>query len=145
MFSATFSAELGSLTEIQEFVRQGASGAEFSAEDLNRLDLVVEEIAVNVCRYAYTGEGMRPLRIDCEVERRGEIHVWVADCGIPFDPRAHPSPDLDAKLKNRPVGGLGIFLVAHFAQAISYERSDGWNRLSFQFSARRFSVNAGAK
>jgi serine/threonine-protein kinase RsbW len=140
MFSATFSAELRSLQEIREFLRKSVHAAQFSEDDLNLLDLVIEEIAVNVCRYAYSAvsptTGDRPLRIECGVQGPGDIAVCVADSGLPFDPRTKLTADPRADVKNRPAGGLGIFLAAHFARDILYQRSDGWNRLSFRFSAK---------
>ena len=138
--SATFSAELRSLKEIQKFLRESARAADFSALELDRLDLVMEEIAVNVCRHAYSDAQERPLRIDCAVEGKGEIMVRVADRGVPFDPRTAPVPNLNAELKDRPVGGLGLFVVSHLARVISYERSDGWNRLSVLFSSSQDST-----
>ena len=131
--TASFPAELTSLKKILEFLRACAKDARFSTNDLDRLDLVIEEIAVNVIRYAYSGGGIGPLQIDCAVLREGELLVRIADRGAPFDPLTKPDPDRQLVLQDRPVGGLGVFLVKQLVSAISYARSDGWNRLSLQF------------
>ena len=135
LVSATFTAELPSLRKIQEFLRKSARTAKFSAEDLNRLDLVIEEIAVNVCRYAYRDTDERPLKLDVEVSGQGEIQVCVADRGVPFSLDMAPVPNLNAALRDRPIGGLGVFLVNHLALDISYRRAGGWNFLGFRFAA----------
>jgi serine/threonine-protein kinase RsbW len=131
--NASFPAELPSLKKILEFLRGAAHDAGFSADDLDRLDLVIEEIAVNIFRYAYAETETGPVEVAGAVQGQGDLLVRISDQGVPFDPLARPEPDLHAALRDRPVGGLGVFLVTHLVTAISYERSDGWNKLSFRF------------
>ena len=45
------------------------------------------------------------------------------------DPLARPGPELDRPLEDRPVGGLGIFLVRQLMDEASYERRHDRNRL----------------
>ena len=49
----TLPAELASLGPFTEFVRAGARLAAIMESDAAKLDLIVEELVVNVARYAY--------------------------------------------------------------------------------------------
>ena len=39
------------------------------------------------------------------------IDFTVSDNGVPFDPTDAPEPYISADVSDRPVGGLGIYLV----------------------------------
>ena len=58
------------------------------------------------------------------------IDFRVIDSGIPFDPTLSPDPDLSADVKDRPIGGLGIYLVKRIMDQVTYARKDGQNILS---------------
>ena len=93
------------------------------------LNLALEEAVSNVMLYAYPAgsEG----RVDIEtVIRDDRIDFRVIDSGVPFDPTAASDPDLAVDLKDRPIGGLGIYLVKRIMDEVSYTRQDGKNILS---------------
>ena len=93
------------------------------------LNLALEEAVSNVMLYAYPDGS--PGRVDIDVAVRDDrIDFRVSDCGVPFDPTAAADPDLAADLKDRPIGGLGIFLVKRIMDQVSYARKDGKNILS---------------
>ena len=49
----TLPADVSSLQPFTDFVRQGARAAGMPESELGKLDLVVEEIVINIARYAY--------------------------------------------------------------------------------------------
>lgn len=128
-------ARLDSLTEFHKFVRDGARACGVSPENFDKLDLVMEEILTNIARYAYApGTG------DAEVRYwqadPATLRIEVADSGAPFDPLQSGPPDLTRGLAERPIGGLGVFLIRQLVDSIEYRREAGRNILSFQFSGR---------
>lgn len=133
--SLTVAASLESLGPVTEFVRTGAGEARLPELQIGQLELLIEEIFVNICRYSYPGETDGSVTVSYTVPKTGELTVEVEDQGIEFDPLAAPDPDLGLSLEKRPVGGLGILLLKTFAGSISYRREHGWNRLRFGISA----------
>ena len=97
----------------------------------DKLELVLEELLVNVARYAYPpGSG------DVEVAyaaEPGELTVEISDKGRAFNPLEARLPDLSADLVDRPIGGLGVLLVRSLVGSIAYRREDGRNTVSFRF------------
>jgi len=128
-------AVMESLRALTEFVHRGAQAAGFAEKDLGRLDLVMEEVATNVIRYAYPEGRAGSVEVGYAMEGPGKMWVQVIDTGRGFDPIAQNPPDLRLGLADRPIGGLGIFLVKQIARAISYDRVDDRNVLSFRFEA----------
>ena len=57
------------------------------------------------------------------------VRIELTDNGREFNPLEDtPAPDLDSDVEDRPVGGLGVHLVKSMADAIEYERVDGFNK-----------------
>ena len=121
-----------SMTAFREFVRRGAIATGIADNQLEVLDLVLEEILINIARYAY-----EPAKGSVEVayweEGHGKLRVEIGDSGRVFNPLEADPPDLSRGLADRPIGGLGVFLVRSMVDSIDYRREDDRNILSFTF------------
>ena len=132
MKSLTLPAAAESLAAFLEFVRKGAAEAGISGEErLGSLDLIVEELVINVARYAYApGSGEVEVRYEAG---EATLRVEIIDSGRVFNPLAADPPDLSQGLADRPIGGLGVFLVKNMAETVDYRRENGQNVLVFTF------------
>ena len=133
--SLTMAAKIACLSAVMEFVRKGALEARLPEARIGELDLLIEEAMMNVCRYAYPDGMPGSVTVTYSVPAPGELSVEVADQGVEFNPLATEPPDLNLKLEQRPIGGLGILLVKTLATSLTYRRELGWNRLTFGISA----------
>ena len=74
-------------------------------------------------------EGM-PLRVETQLEPKALILTFL-DQGAPFDPLAEERPDTTSlPTRERPMGGLGLYLVRSLVDEITYARRDGRNVLT---------------
>ena len=133
--SLTLTAIPESLGPITEFVRKGAREANMPELHVRQLELLIEEILVNIWRYAYPEGASGAVMVTYSVPRSGEMDLEVGDQGVEFNPLTAIPPDLTLALSQMPVGGLGIHLLRSFATSLNYRRQQGWNRLSFGISA----------
>ncbi len=114
------------LDELEEAL--GARGA--GGETIYMTRLALEELGTNACKADLSGEGTIRVRVFLGADARIEIH----DDGAAFDPLVDaPSPDLDAPLADRRVGGVGLHLLRSLAVEFDYRRRDGWNCTSLTF------------
>ena len=127
-------AEISSLPRFTDFVRCAAKAAAFGERALGQLELVLEEILVNVIHYAYPEGKPGAIEVRYVVEGGNTMFVQVIDAGQAFDPLAKNPPDLRLSLAERPVGGLGIYLVKQFAHMVEYRRIGNRNILSFRLA-----------
>jgi serine/threonine-protein kinase RsbW len=94
---------------------------------LMQLELAVEEAVVNICLYAYeVPPGELLVRIEPAESR---FVVELIDEGVPFDPLAVQEPDMRIDAAERPIGGLGIFLVRRVMDEVAYLRDGSRNVL----------------
>ena len=92
------------------------------------LRLVAEEVLTNIAKYGF-GPGARPA-VELSVSLTDAAAVLeFRDQGPPFDPLAHPPPDLDAPREERPPGGLGLMLVRTLVDEARYARDGSANVL----------------
>jgi anti-sigma regulatory factor (Ser/Thr protein kinase) len=95
-----------------------------------QIDVVIEEIFVNIVHYAYNPEtGFAVIRI-----RTGpnEIRLEFEDRGVPYNPLEKDDPDISVPAKDRPIGGLGVFMVKKIMDTVEYRYEGGSNLLSLK-------------
>lgn len=127
-------ATMESLERARLFVHKQAALLGVAPELAARLDLVVEELLVNVGSYAYP-DGGGDLEVDCvSDEDTGRFCLILRDWGVPFDPLARETPDIEADMDDRDPGGLGIFLVREMADHCAYRRTGDTNEFMACFA-----------
>ena len=97
-------------------------------QELNMpINLALEEAVSTVMLYAYPGKSGQVL-VECD--KSDKLVFTITDSGVPFDPTQQEDPDVTQSAEERPIGGLGIFLVRQIMDDIRYERKDDKNILT---------------
>ena len=132
MAEITVAATLDNLNTVLAFVDKQLEQAGCPLKLMTQVDLAVEEIFVNIARYAYhpyVGEA----RVRCEAGGDPfQIIVGFADRGRPYNPLDRQDPDVTLDAQRRQIGGLGIFMAKKLMDDIQYEYRDGKNILSLR-------------
>jgi anti-sigma regulatory factor (Ser/Thr protein kinase) len=127
-FSASVLAQPALIADLNERVLAFLQEQQVDARAANHVGLIVEEVLTNIGTHGRCPD--KPVRIVLTVEP-DQVRGEVVDSGIPFDPRAAPEPNLAQSAGERPVGGLGLFLVRRFSSALEYASRNGENYLHF--------------
>lgn len=132
MAELTVSATLENLDQVTEFINEQMEENGCSMKLQTQVDLAVEEIYVNIARYAYRpADGSATIR--CEVGGDPlQIIIAFLDSGKPYNPLEKDDPDVTLSAEERDMGGLGIFMVKNLVDEIKYEYRDGRNILTIQ-------------
>ena len=122
-------AQFENLAEIRRFVREQAEALGADEEAICDLELAVDEAACNIVSHGYEGRGGT---IEVGVTRDGDrLVVCLHDEAPLFDPTRHPAPDVTLPLEQRPLGGLGIFLIRQAVDEMRYRTTpEGNNELT---------------
>lgn len=123
--------DIAEISKLNQFIEE--IGDEFSlAPDLVfNLTLVMEEAVVNVINYAYPKEEHEKIYVSARLHG-GSIIMVIADNGKEFDPTLAPEADITLSAEERPIGGLGIFLIRNIMNEVKYERIEGKNILTLE-------------
>ncbi|MCE2503325.1 MAG: ATP-binding protein [Chlorobi bacterium] len=121
--------QLSELHKVNETLEQLGKKWGLETPVLMSLNLCVEEALTNVIRYAYTEEAKYQINITFEHGPQ-EVGIIVEDEGKAFNPLEEVmEPDVSAQIENRPIGGLGVFLIRQFMDEVTYQRIGNINQL----------------
>ena len=125
----TIEAKLEKVEEVLKFVNTELESRGVPFDVLQRIDLALEEIVVNICSYAYP-EGQGIAIVAVSFPKENVIQLDIKDRGIPYDPLKKPDPDISIPLKQSKIGGLGIYMTKKSMDEIAYEYEDGYNHMT---------------
>ena len=121
------------LPKVLQFVEAELTGFDCPARVCNQICIAVEEIFVNIAKYAYEPgmEGQATIR--CTVNRDPlQVIVQFEDNGKPYNPLEHVAADTSLSPEEREIGGLGILMVRKSMTSVIYEYKNGANILTIQ-------------
>jgi anti-sigma regulatory factor (Ser/Thr protein kinase) len=121
--------DIRQLAKVDAYLLQAVQTLGLSPSALMHLKLAVEEAVVNVIQYAYPGETDKDIFIRLEHNEK-TVEVVITDYGLAFNPAAMKDPDLALPLEERPIGGLGTYLVRKLMSEVSYRRTENQNILT---------------
>ncbi len=93
------------------------------------LNLVVEEALSNIILYGFNDNNEHTIEILFNRDN-SLITITITDDGIEYDPTQSRDPDISLSSSERPVGGLGIFLIKRIMDSVHYKRIDNLNILT---------------
>ena len=130
MTKRSFPAKTDALSDVLGFVDEMLERHGCPMKIQMAICVAIEEIFVNVARYAYEGgEGEVTLAIAFDSESRA-LTFRMSDRGIPFDPLKKPDPDITLSAEEREIGGLGIFITKKTMDSVQYTYENGENILT---------------
>ena len=127
--SLTLPNDIETIPQLNEFIDTVAEEIGLDMSLTMSLNLAIEEAVVNVMEYAYLEGEQGNVDIEVSADDRWLTFI-ISDNGIPFDPTTQKDADTTLSAEERPIGGLGIFLVRQLMDSINYQRENGKNILT---------------
>ncbi len=123
--------DVQTIPQLADFVEKVCQTLNLDMSLTMQMNLAVEEAVVNVMNYAYPKNTLGEVMIEATANKN-RLKFTISDSGVPFDPTAQPKADTTLAAEDRPIGGLGIYLVRHYMDSINYERQEGRNVLTLR-------------
>ena len=120
--------DIGQIPRLEKFISNIATSKGLDEALTMNINLAMEEAVTNSIMYAYPEGTEGEIEINARVND-SDIEFIISDNGMEFDPTARPEPDITASAEQRPIGGLGIFLVKSIMDSVTYRRENGTNNL----------------
>ena len=121
--------EVAEISKLAIFIEELGEEFGLSPELVFNLNLVLEEAVSNVILYAYPKEEHQTISLIARKKDNQLIFV-LTDSGKEFDPTQAPDADITLSAEDRPIGGLGIFLIRQIMNTVEYQRIEGKNVLT---------------
>ena len=130
MLSLCLESRLDELQRLEAAVENLGEQEQWPPTLLYQVKLVLEEVIVNIVNYGYEERGGHKIDVQL-ISEPDTLTIKIADDGRAFDPLSQaPAPDVDANLEDRPIGGLGVYLVQTLMDEAHYRREQDRNHLT---------------
>ena len=113
-----------SVPQVAAFVEERLEEFEIPLKLSRKLMVVVDEIYSNIVLYSQASEAQ--IRLEKE---NSTLRMVFRDNGKPYNPLEAKEPDITASVEDRPIGGLGIFMVRKLVDRMEYAYQDEQNVL----------------
>ncbi len=123
------------LVRLTSFTEAFGEEWNIAPEVVFNLQLALEECATNVIMYAYPPGEKHTFLVTAALEQH-DLALTIEDSGQPFDPTEVAEADTTLTAEERPIGGLGIFLVRQLMDSVAYQRVEGKNLLTLRKRVR---------
>lgn len=124
----TVPSDAAQLPALSKFLQDFWSQTDLPAAEAAAFHLALEEVFMNVVMHGSTLD--RAPRVEVSLSLvDGGVTLMIEDDGPLFNPLSLPEPDIKASLEERPVGGLGVFLVRQLMDSVRYQRRGVHNQL----------------
>ncbi len=121
-----FQTRSDELQRIMDAVQAISDAEQWAVDVFFKVQMVLEELSLNIINYGYD-EGVHSFEIQITSDPE-QITIEISDGGRPFNPlEDSKQPVTDAAMEDRPVGGLGVYLVREMTDAMEYRREGGRN------------------
>lgn len=122
----TLTNKIEEIGKLEPFIEQIGERLSLALDLVFNLNLVLEEAVSNVINYAYPQQEGKEINIQASLMKDNLIFV-ITDSGVAFDPTLVPEADITLSAEERPIGGLGIFIIKQIMNEVNYQRIDGKN------------------
>ena len=127
MESRIFKADVKELDNLFDYSSTLLEVLDFTKRDIIMINTALEEVFVNVAKYAYEGDGEVEVTLSND---KNKVTFVFRDSGKPFNPLEKEDPNITASSEEREVGGLGIYMVKNIMDETTYEYKDNHNVLT---------------
>ncbi|MFA5849370.1 MAG: ATP-binding protein [Bacteroidales bacterium] len=116
------------LTKVAQFIEELGEEWGLPVPLVFSLNLVMEEALTNTISYGFEDDGSHTIEIN--INKTGSLlTIIITDDGQEYDPTQKKDPDISLPAEERPIGGLGIFLIKKIMDSVHYKRMDNRNNL----------------
>ena len=112
---------------VSDFAVRILESAECPMKTQTRLEIVIDEVFGNIVKYS----GAESISVSAGVDD-SIFTLSFKDNGKPYNPLDVPEPDIEAEFEDRPIGGLGLFIVKKSMDDVFYEYKDSHNILTIK-------------
>ncbi len=123
--------DLSELETLRQKLDQFKTAAGIPDKTIFEINLVLDELFSNIvsCGFQDTKEHW----VDMTIAQEGKTLILsVQDDGIPFNPSTVQPIEMDCSVEERRIGGIGIHLVKHIVDEMSYRRLNARNVITLK-------------
>lgn len=120
--------KLSEIRRISEIIEKFCENNNLPMRILFDINLSLDELLTNIIHYGFGDEKEHTIIVKLSLSEN-ILEITIEDDGKAFNPLNAKPPNLDQSIEDKPIGGLGIYLVKNLMTEINYKRLKSKNIL----------------
>lgn len=131
MQSLIINNDINEISRLAPFIDEVSDTYGIAPDVSFKINLALDEALANSINYAYPDGTTGTITLEVETDA-DDLVLRIIDEGTPFDPTLEGDVDTTLSAEERPIGGLGIFLIKQMMDSVDYEYADNKNILTLR-------------
>jgi serine/threonine-protein kinase RsbW len=121
--------ELSELKSLNRHLEYWCSAIGLQADSIARINICLDELFTNIVFYGFEDDREHTIKFTLN-GYKNFVTINIEDDANPFNPLEQIDPEFPENVEDAKIGGLGILIIRKLMDSVTYERSQGKNKLT---------------
>ena len=113
---------------VRKFFDDYSKENKLTEKTVHDIQMALDELLTNIVNYGYEDTDEHQIDIHFGVNDAA-VKVEIVDDSKPYNILEKDNPDISLSMEDKPIGGLGIFLIKKLMSNVDYYTEEGKNHL----------------
>jgi len=113
---------------VRKFFDDYSKDNKLTEKTVHDIQMALDELLTNIVNYGYEDTDEHQIDIHFGVNDDA-VKVEIVDDSKPYNILEKDNPDISLSMEDKPIGGLGIFLIKKLMSNVDYYTEEGKNHL----------------
>ncbi len=113
---------------VRKFFDDYSKENKLTEKTVHDIQMALDELLTNIVNYGYEDSDEHKIDVRFGINDDA-VRVEIIDDSKPYNILEQESPDISLSVEDKPIGGLGIFLIKKLMSNVDYYTKEGKNHL----------------
>ena len=123
--------ELSELNALARHLNNWGDAIGLQADSISRINICLDELFTNIVSYGFDDDREHVVKFTI-TDNNNLVTINIEDDGKAFNPLEKVDPEFPKNVESAKIGGLGILIIRKLMDSVTYERSQGKNKLTMK-------------
>ena len=123
--------ELSELNALARHLNNWGDAIGLQADSISRINICLDELFTNIVSYGFDDDREHVVKFTIN-DNNNLVTINIEDDGKAFNPLEKVDPEFPKNVESAKIGGLGILIIRKLMDSVTYERSQGKNKLTMK-------------
>ena len=123
--------ELSELKSLNQHLNNWGGAIGLADKSIARINICLDELFTNIVLYGFDDDEEHIVKFELNGDS-SFVSINIEDDAKPFNPLEKVDPDFPENVEEAKIGGLGILIIRKIMDNVTYERSQGTNKLTMK-------------
>ena len=116
------------IDNVRKFFDDYSKENKLTEKTVHDIQMALDELLTNIVNYGYEDSDEHKIDVRFGINDDA-VRVEIIDDSKPYNILEQESPDISLSVEDKPIGGLGIFLIKKLMSNVDYYTKEGKNHL----------------